>query len=120
MSRRRLPFSLSFTPAAALTLVGGVVATAALTAAVGRLEFDKEALAFAQDSVVRVAALQQGLAHPAASGVAAQARDTLARAGLADRDRVLLRLYAGDDTAPANLVYSDARRPQSPCRRCTG
>ncbi|MFK3738872.1 putative bifunctional diguanylate cyclase/phosphodiesterase [Massilia sp. TN1-12] len=108
MSRRRLPFS--FTPAAALTLVGGLVTTAALTAAVVRLEFDKEALAFAQDSVVRVAALQQGLATAAGATVQAPealARETLARAGLGGGDRVLLRLYAARQAVPARLVYAN-------------
>jgi diguanylate cyclase (GGDEF)-like protein/PAS domain S-box-containing protein len=59
MSRRRL--SLSLTPAALLTLGGGVLATAVLAAAVGRLEYDKQALAFAQGAGVRAATLQQGM-----------------------------------------------------------
>jgi diguanylate cyclase (GGDEF)-like protein/PAS domain S-box-containing protein len=59
MSRRRLP--LSFTPVAALTLVGGLAATAVLAVAVARLEFDKQALAFAQAASVRVAALREGM-----------------------------------------------------------
>jgi diguanylate cyclase (GGDEF)-like protein/PAS domain S-box-containing protein len=44
MPRRRPPFTLSLTPAAALTLGGGLVATAVLTASVARLELDKGAL----------------------------------------------------------------------------
>ena len=117
MSRRRSPFS--FTPAAALTLVGGLVATAVLTAAVGRLEFDKEALAFAQDSVVRVAALQQGMAQATASGAAGPgaeklARETLTRAGLAGGDRVLLRLYAGRQALPASLVFANDAQAVAP------
>jgi len=59
MSRRRLPFSLTL--AAALTLGGGLIATAVLTVAVGRLEYDNQALALQQSAGVRVAALRQGL-----------------------------------------------------------
>jgi diguanylate cyclase (GGDEF)-like protein/PAS domain S-box-containing protein len=59
MSRRRLSFSLTL--AAALTLGGGLVATLALTAAVGRLEYDNTSLAFQQSTDVRVAALRQGM-----------------------------------------------------------
>jgi len=59
MSRRRLPFSLTL--ATALTLGGGLVATAVLTAAVGRLEYDNKSLAFQQSAGVRVAALRQGM-----------------------------------------------------------
>ena len=59
MSRRRLPFSI--TPTAALTLGGGLLATAVLAAAVARLEYDKQALAFAQGAGVRVATLRQGM-----------------------------------------------------------
>jgi hypothetical protein len=59
MSRRRLPFSL--TPAAALTLGGGLPARPPCFAAVGRLEYDNQALAFAQGAGVRVATLRQGM-----------------------------------------------------------
>jgi diguanylate cyclase (GGDEF)-like protein/PAS domain S-box-containing protein len=59
MSRRRLPYSLTL--AATLTLGGGLAATAVLTAAVGRLEYDNKALAFEQGAGVRVAALRQGM-----------------------------------------------------------
>ncbi|MDQ1835002.1 bifunctional diguanylate cyclase/phosphodiesterase [Massilia scottii] len=59
MLRRRLPFSLSV--AAALTLGGGLAATALLAVAVARLEDDKHALAFQQRATVRVAAIRQGL-----------------------------------------------------------
>jgi len=59
MSRRRLPFSLTL--AAALTLGGGLVATAVLTVAVSRLEYDNKALVFEQGTGVRVAALRQGM-----------------------------------------------------------
>ncbi|HEX8615339.1 MAG TPA: EAL domain-containing protein [Telluria sp.] len=59
MLRRRLPFSLSV--AAALTLGGGLAATALLVVAVARLEDDKLALAFHQRATVRVAAIRQGL-----------------------------------------------------------
>ncbi|WP_296952516.1 EAL domain-containing protein [uncultured Massilia sp.] len=59
MSRRRLPFSI--TPAAALTLGGGLLATAVLAGAVARLEFDKLGLAFAQAADVRAATLRHGM-----------------------------------------------------------
>ncbi len=59
MSRRRLPFSLTL--AAGLTLAGGLAATAVLTVAVSRLEYDNKALAFEQGTGVRVAALRQGM-----------------------------------------------------------
>jgi diguanylate cyclase (GGDEF)-like protein/PAS domain S-box-containing protein len=59
MPRRRLPFSLTL--AAALTLGGGLVTTAALTLAVNRLEIDNKSLAFEQGTNVRVAALHQGM-----------------------------------------------------------
>lgn len=59
MSRRRPSFSLTL--AATLTLGGGLAATAVLTAAVGRLEFDNKALAFEQATGVRVAALRRGM-----------------------------------------------------------
>jgi diguanylate cyclase (GGDEF)-like protein/PAS domain S-box-containing protein len=59
MTRRRMPFSLTL--AAALTLGGGLAATAVLTAAVGRLEYDNKSLVFEQGTGVRVAALRQGM-----------------------------------------------------------
>jgi diguanylate cyclase (GGDEF)-like protein/PAS domain S-box-containing protein len=59
MPRRRL--SPSLTLAAALTFGGGLAATAVLTAALGRLEYDNQALAFDRDVGVRVAALRQGM-----------------------------------------------------------
>jgi diguanylate cyclase (GGDEF)-like protein/PAS domain S-box-containing protein len=59
MARRRLSFSLTL--AASLTLGGGLAATAVLSAAVGRLEFDNKALAFEQATGVRVAALRRGM-----------------------------------------------------------
>jgi len=59
MPRRRL--SLSLTLAAALTLGGGLAATAALSAAVASLEYDNQALAFGRDVGIRVAALRQGM-----------------------------------------------------------
>ena len=59
MSRRRLPFSL--TPAVALTLGGGLLASAVLAAAVARLEYDNQALVFAQGADVRAATLRQGM-----------------------------------------------------------
>jgi diguanylate cyclase (GGDEF)-like protein/PAS domain S-box-containing protein len=59
MPRRRLPLSLTL--AAALTLVGGLVTTAALTLAVNRLEIGNKTLAFEQGANVRVAALHQGM-----------------------------------------------------------
>src|SRR6476661_5951919 len=59
MPRRRL--QLSLTLAAALTLGGGLVTTAVLTAAVNQLEIDNQTLAFEQGSAVRVAALRQGM-----------------------------------------------------------
>ncbi|WP_075795556.1 bifunctional diguanylate cyclase/phosphodiesterase [Massilia putida] len=59
MSRRRLPFSLTL--AAALTLGGGLVATAVLAVAVSRLEYDNKSLVFEQGTGVRVAALRQGM-----------------------------------------------------------
>ena len=59
MSRRRLPFSLTL--AAGLTLAGGLAATAVLTVAVSRLEYDNKALVFEQGTAVRVAALRQGM-----------------------------------------------------------
>ena len=59
MPRRRL--SPSLTLAAALTFGGGLTATAVLTAALGRLEYDNQALAFDRDVGVRVAALRQGM-----------------------------------------------------------
>jgi diguanylate cyclase (GGDEF)-like protein/PAS domain S-box-containing protein len=59
MSRRRLPLSLTL--ATSLTLAGGLVASALLTGAVARLEYDSQAQAFGQGAGVRVAALRQGL-----------------------------------------------------------
>jgi diguanylate cyclase (GGDEF)-like protein/PAS domain S-box-containing protein len=59
MSRRGLPFSLTF--ASALTLGGGLVASTVLSIAVSRIENDKQAMAFGQGVDVRVAALRQGL-----------------------------------------------------------
>jgi diguanylate cyclase (GGDEF)-like protein/PAS domain S-box-containing protein len=59
MPRRRL--QLSLTLAAALTLGGGLVTTAVLTAAVNQLEIDNQTLAFEQGAAVRVAALRQGM-----------------------------------------------------------
>ncbi|WP_198118683.1 bifunctional diguanylate cyclase/phosphodiesterase [Massilia rhizosphaerae] len=59
MSRRRLPFSLTL--AATLTLGGGLAATAVLTVAVSRLEYDNKSLVFEQGAEVRVAALRQGM-----------------------------------------------------------
>ena len=59
MPRRRL--SPSLTLAAALTLCCGLAATLALTVAVGRLEYDNQALAFERDVGIRVAALRQGM-----------------------------------------------------------
>jgi len=59
MLRRRLPFSLAV--AAALTLLGGLAATATLFVAVGRLEYDKVSLSFEQRAQVRAAAIRQGL-----------------------------------------------------------
>jgi diguanylate cyclase (GGDEF)-like protein/PAS domain S-box-containing protein len=59
MPRRRL--SLSLTLATALTLGGGLAATAALSAAVASLEYDNQALAFERDVGIRVAALRQGM-----------------------------------------------------------
>ena len=56
---RRPPSSLA--AATALTLGGGLVATAALFLAVSHLEFDKAQLAFEQRAGVRVAAIRQGL-----------------------------------------------------------
>jgi len=62
MPRRRMPrMSLSLTFAAALTLGGGLAATAVLTGAVGRLEYDNKSLAFEQGVGVRVAALRRGM-----------------------------------------------------------
>ena len=63
MPRRRLPSSLTL--AAALTLGGGLVATLALSAAIGRLEYDNQALAFGRDVGIRVAALRQGMEQSA-------------------------------------------------------
>jgi diguanylate cyclase (GGDEF)-like protein/PAS domain S-box-containing protein len=56
---RRLPFSLAV--AAALTLGGGLAATATLFVAVSHLEYDKINLGFEQRAGVRVAAIRQGL-----------------------------------------------------------
>jgi diguanylate cyclase (GGDEF)-like protein/PAS domain S-box-containing protein len=113
MSRRRLPFSL--TPAAALTLGGGLLATAALTLGVARLEFDNQSLAFAQSAAVGAAALEHGMSeaaalrNDAAAAIPPQrlAANALARAGLLAGDTVLLRLYAGTAALPARLVYAN-------------
>jgi diguanylate cyclase (GGDEF)-like protein/PAS domain S-box-containing protein len=59
MPRRRLSHSLTL--AAALTLGGGLAATAVLTVAIGRLEYDNQALAFGRGAGIRVAALRQGM-----------------------------------------------------------
>lgn len=59
MPRRRLPFNLTL--AAALTLGGGLAATAALFVSVSRLEYDNLALAFEQRAAQRVAAVRQGM-----------------------------------------------------------
>jgi diguanylate cyclase (GGDEF)-like protein/PAS domain S-box-containing protein len=61
MSRRRPPFSLAV--ATALTLGGGLVATAALFVAVSHLEYEKIQLGFAQRAGIPVAAIRQGLAE---------------------------------------------------------
>jgi diguanylate cyclase (GGDEF)-like protein/PAS domain S-box-containing protein len=57
--RLRLPFPLE--AASALTLAAGVVATAALYVAVGRLEDEKTRMAFEQRASIRIAAIRQGL-----------------------------------------------------------
>jgi len=59
MLPRRLPFTLAV--AAALTLGGGIAATALLFAAVGQLEYEKMSLGLQQRANVRVAALRKGL-----------------------------------------------------------
>jgi diguanylate cyclase (GGDEF)-like protein/PAS domain S-box-containing protein len=59
MPRRRLPFSLSV--ATALTLGGGLAATAMLFVAVSQLEYDKITLGFEQRAGIRIAAIRQGL-----------------------------------------------------------
>ncbi|MFC0252514.1 bifunctional diguanylate cyclase/phosphodiesterase [Massilia consociata] len=59
MSRRRP--SLSLTLAAALTLGGGLAVSGALFLGVSHLEYDNMALAFAQRSDERVAAVRQGI-----------------------------------------------------------
>ncbi|MDB5933519.1 MAG: bifunctional diguanylate cyclase/phosphodiesterase, partial [Massilia sp.] len=59
MPRRRLPFSLAV--AAALTLGGGLAATAALFVAVSHLEYDKITLGFEQRAAIRIAAIRRGL-----------------------------------------------------------
>ena len=59
MPRRRPSFSLTWSTV--LTLAGGMAATAVMTVALGRLEFDNKALAFEQAAAVRAAALRQGL-----------------------------------------------------------
>ena len=56
---RRLPVSLAI--AAALTFGGGVIATALLFVAVGRLEYDKVSLGFQQRANLREAAIRRGL-----------------------------------------------------------
>jgi diguanylate cyclase (GGDEF)-like protein/PAS domain S-box-containing protein len=61
MPRRRLPFSLAV--ATALTLGGGMAATAMLFVALGQLEYDKMTLGFEQRAGVRIAAIRQGLAE---------------------------------------------------------
>ena len=59
MLRRRLSFSLA--GAAALTLIGGLTATALLFIAVSQLEYDKMTLSFQQRANVRLAAIGHGL-----------------------------------------------------------
>ena len=59
MPRRRLPFSLAV--ATALTLGGGLAATAMLFVAVSQLEYDKITLGFGQRAGIRIAAIRQGL-----------------------------------------------------------
>jgi diguanylate cyclase (GGDEF)-like protein/PAS domain S-box-containing protein len=59
MPRRRLPFSLAV--ATALTLGGGLAATATLFVAVSQLEYDKMTLGFEQRAGIRIAAIRQGL-----------------------------------------------------------
>ena len=59
MLRRRLPFSLAV--ATALTLGGGLAATAMLFVAVSQLEYDKITLGFEQRAGIRIAAIRQGL-----------------------------------------------------------
>ena len=57
MLRSRWPFHLAV--AAALTLGGGLAATALLFVSVSQLEYDKMTLAFQQRATVRVAAIRQ-------------------------------------------------------------
>jgi diguanylate cyclase (GGDEF)-like protein/PAS domain S-box-containing protein len=59
MPRRRLPFSLTL--AAALTLAGGLAATAVIFVAVSHLEYEKIKLGFEQRAGIRIAAIGKGL-----------------------------------------------------------
>jgi diguanylate cyclase (GGDEF)-like protein/PAS domain S-box-containing protein len=59
MLRRRLPFPLSL--AAALTLGGGLAATAVIFIAVSHLEYDKMRLGFEQRAWTGIAAIRKGL-----------------------------------------------------------
>ena len=59
MSRRRLAYP--FSVAAALTLMGGLAATLALSVAISRLEYEKVSLSFQQRAGVRAEAIGQGL-----------------------------------------------------------
>jgi diguanylate cyclase (GGDEF)-like protein/PAS domain S-box-containing protein len=59
MPRRRLPFPLSL--ATALTLGGGLAATAVIFVAVSHLEYDKMNLGFEQRAGIRIAAIRKGL-----------------------------------------------------------
>jgi diguanylate cyclase (GGDEF)-like protein/PAS domain S-box-containing protein len=59
MPRRRPPFSLAV--ATALTLGGGLAATAALFVAVSHLEYDKSTLVFEQRATIRIGAIRQKL-----------------------------------------------------------
>ena len=93
MSRRRLPFSLTL--AAGLTLAGGLAATAVLTVAVSRLEYDNKALAFVLLGVLfNVNAIPVNVGWALAASWMAR-RATVIQRGMHWLDRVAGAMFIG-------------------------
>jgi len=102
----RLPRSLTL--AAALTLGGGLLASAALFVGVSRLEYRNLALTFAQQADARVALVRQALAGasvPVPREVRAL-RSALGAGGLAGGDGVIVSVYAGERADARALLLS--------------
>jgi len=113
MPRRRLPSSLTL--ATVLTLGGGLAATLALSAAIGRLEYDNQSLAFERNAGIRVAALRQGLDE--ATGVLVATNQLFATVQPVTREQFhafttpLLQRNPYIRALDFHRVVSDAERP---------